>query len=387
MAVKLRLRRMGRKKLPVFSLVATDGRSPRDGRYIEDLGRYEPLSEPAMVDFNQDRVLYWLQEGAQPSYTVRNLLSDEGIMLRLHMLRKGKEEEEIEQAVSEFLAHRASKVATKKSKAEIREERLAAERAAAEEKAKEIAAAKAAREAELEAQRQEAEAEERAARQAEEEGGDDAEAATEEAAEQVEESAPEAEAAEVESEKSAEEAPAEQPEVETEASEEAAEEPTEEPEAEAAEETPDTSSKEAQETPAEGEEKAEEAREAIAAAEEVDPERVEETEAAAAEMVEEGAPVDTEAAEEPAAEASTEPDDLTKVRGIGPKFSELLNQNDITTYDQLAKLELEALRAIVNESGISASQANEESWAKQAEFLAAGDKEGLKTYIEELKSA
>ena len=87
MSVKLRLRRLGRKKLPIYSLVAADARSPRDGRFIEDLGRYEPLNEPVSVRLNEDRILYWLREGAQPSHTVRNLLSEQGVMLRLHLLR------------------------------------------------------------------------------------------------------------------------------------------------------------------------------------------------------------------------------------------------------------------------------------------------------------
>ena len=86
-------------------------------------------------------------------------------------------------------------------------------------------------------------------------------------------------------------------------------------------------------------------------------------------------------------EASTEPDKLTKLRGIGPKFSALLNEHDITTFAQLAALELTSLRTIVSESGISASSATEESWARQAGFAAAGDWDGLKAYIEELKKA
>src|SRR5690554_4887014 len=106
MAVKLRMRRLGRKKRPIFALVAADSRSPRDGRFIEDLGRYEPINEPAQVSLKEDRILYWLQQGAQPSHTVRNLLSKQGVMLQLHLLRKGKSEEEIQQAVSEFLAAR-----------------------------------------------------------------------------------------------------------------------------------------------------------------------------------------------------------------------------------------------------------------------------------------
>ncbi|MGA1494772.1 MAG: 30S ribosomal protein S16, partial [Rhodothermales bacterium] len=89
MSVKLRLRRMGRKKRPVFAIVAADSRFPRDGRYIEDLGRYNPLDEPATLTLNPERCIYWLENGAQPSDTVRSLLSREGVMLALHMRRKG----------------------------------------------------------------------------------------------------------------------------------------------------------------------------------------------------------------------------------------------------------------------------------------------------------
>ena len=108
MAVKIRLRRMGRKKLPIWAVVAADVRSPRDGRYIEDLGRYFPLEEPARVTLKDERVLYWLKVGAQPTETVRSLLSKEGLLLNLHMQRKGRSEEEISEAVQ---AHRERHIA------------------------------------------------------------------------------------------------------------------------------------------------------------------------------------------------------------------------------------------------------------------------------------
>ncbi|MFT5145235.1 MAG: small subunit ribosomal protein S16 [Thalassolituus oleivorans] len=107
--VKLRLRRMGRRKRPLYAIVAADARSPRDGRFIEDLGRYDALQEPATLTVNQDRVLYWLLEGAQPSDTVRSLLSRDGIMLALHMHRKGAEAEAIDAAVEEHRTRLAAK--------------------------------------------------------------------------------------------------------------------------------------------------------------------------------------------------------------------------------------------------------------------------------------
>ena len=74
MAVKLRLTRVGSKKNPIYRVVAADSRSPRDGRFIEIVGRYNPQTEPSTIDFDEDRVKEWLSKGAQPSNTVSRLL-------------------------------------------------------------------------------------------------------------------------------------------------------------------------------------------------------------------------------------------------------------------------------------------------------------------------
>ncbi len=102
MSVKLRLRRIGRKKIPVYSIVATDSRNARDGRYIEDLGRYFPLREPAEVRLDEERALYWLDNGAQPSDTVRSILYRRGLMLQNHLKQKGEPADVIEEKVAEF---------------------------------------------------------------------------------------------------------------------------------------------------------------------------------------------------------------------------------------------------------------------------------------------
>ncbi len=102
MSVKLRLRRIGRKKVPVYSIVAADQRNARDGRYIEDIGRYFPLREPAEVRLEEDRALYWLENGAQPSDTVRSILRRRGLLLHHHLKKKGESPGEIESAVEEF---------------------------------------------------------------------------------------------------------------------------------------------------------------------------------------------------------------------------------------------------------------------------------------------
>jgi small subunit ribosomal protein S16 len=78
MAVKLRLMRMGKKKQPVYRVVAADSRSPRDGRFIEILGTYEPRAEPSRVVIDNDRAVHWLRSGAQPTDTVARLLTQSG---------------------------------------------------------------------------------------------------------------------------------------------------------------------------------------------------------------------------------------------------------------------------------------------------------------------
>ncbi|HEU4865312.1 MAG TPA: 30S ribosomal protein S16 [Actinomycetota bacterium] len=79
MAVRIRLKRLGAKKRPVYRVVVADQRSPRDGRFIENIGTYRPLEDPSGIDIDQERALYWLGVGAQPSNTVRVLMTKVGI--------------------------------------------------------------------------------------------------------------------------------------------------------------------------------------------------------------------------------------------------------------------------------------------------------------------
>ena len=90
MAVKIRLKRMGAKKSPFYRIVVADSRSPRDGRYIEVVGTYNPVVQPAEVKIDEELALKWLQNGAKPSDTVRNLFSNEGIMEKFHNAKLGK---------------------------------------------------------------------------------------------------------------------------------------------------------------------------------------------------------------------------------------------------------------------------------------------------------
>lgn len=100
--VKLRLRRIGRKKLPLYKIVAADSRSPRDGRFIEAVGNYDPKHNPPTIDVKEERVLHWLKSGAKPTDTVKNLLSSKGIMLKHHLIKKGADEQKINEEVSKW---------------------------------------------------------------------------------------------------------------------------------------------------------------------------------------------------------------------------------------------------------------------------------------------
>ncbi|MCX7834253.1 MAG: 30S ribosomal protein S16 [Ignavibacteria bacterium] len=100
--VKIRLKRTGKKKKPVYKIVAADSRSPRDGRNIEELGYYDPNFDPIKFSIKIERLKYWLNNGAVPTETVNSLLKREGIKYRLYLERKGKTEEEIKDALQKF---------------------------------------------------------------------------------------------------------------------------------------------------------------------------------------------------------------------------------------------------------------------------------------------
>ena len=155
---------MGRKKKPIWAVVAADSRAPRDGRFIEDLGRYYPLEEPARVELKDDRIKHWLKVGAQPTDTVRSLLSQQGVLLGLHMEYKGAEPDAIAEAVAVHRQYRQDKLeaSAKVTASELRQQALDAEEKVAAkreaellEKRKKVAAAA----AEAKARKQEAVAE------------------------------------------------------------------------------------------------------------------------------------------------------------------------------------------------------------------------------------
>ena len=90
MSVKIRLKRMGSKKRPFYRIVVADSRSPRDGRFIETVGTYNPLTEPEQETLKEEAIMNWLSNGAQPSDTVRNILSKQGVMKKFHEAKFSK---------------------------------------------------------------------------------------------------------------------------------------------------------------------------------------------------------------------------------------------------------------------------------------------------------
>ena len=90
MPVKIRLQRHGRKGYAYYHIVISDSKAPRDGKFIERIGSYNPNTNPATIDLKFERALYWLQTGAQPTDTTRNILSNEGVMLKKHLLEGAK---------------------------------------------------------------------------------------------------------------------------------------------------------------------------------------------------------------------------------------------------------------------------------------------------------
>jgi small subunit ribosomal protein S16 len=87
MAVRIRLQRMGRKQRPFYQIVVADSRSPRDGRFVEQLGSYNPMTKPATIDIDRDKAFEWVMKGAQPSDTVRAILRFKGIYYKKHLMR------------------------------------------------------------------------------------------------------------------------------------------------------------------------------------------------------------------------------------------------------------------------------------------------------------
>ena len=102
MAVKLRLKRIGRRKRPFYRVVAIDGKTRRDGLEIERLGWFDPLCKDTAFKLHEDRIIHWLNKVAQPSETVENILREIGLKYKMHLMHEGKTEEEVLEAITNF---------------------------------------------------------------------------------------------------------------------------------------------------------------------------------------------------------------------------------------------------------------------------------------------
>ena len=135
MAVKIRLKRLGRRNRPFYRIVAIDSRTRRDGPEIERLGWFDPLKTDVAVDLDEDRIIHWLQKGAQPSETVRNILSSIGLQNKMHLIRECKSEEEIASALTEWQLRQEEIRVRKEDKKKAKKKVAAAKTQATEETA------------------------------------------------------------------------------------------------------------------------------------------------------------------------------------------------------------------------------------------------------------
>lgn len=234
MPVKMRLQRFGKKGAPFYHIVIADGRAPRDGKFIEKIGTYDPTRVPAEINLNFDAALQWLHNGAQPSDTVRAILSYKGVMYKKHLeggVKKGAfTEEEAEKRFQAWMKDKEARIEAKSKgiqdkKAEDKAARMEAETKVKETRAAELAKRKA---AEIEAQVAEAKEAAGETEEAVEEAAPEvaAEAATEEVVAEETAEAPKAEEATPEVKEEVPEAKEEA--AAPEAKEEAAEAPAEE---------------------------------------------------------------------------------------------------------------------------------------------------------------
>lgn len=153
MPARIRLQRHGKKNQPFYHIVVADGRAPRDGRFIEKLGTYNPMTNPASIDINVEKACEWLKNGAQPSDTARRILSYKGVLLRRHLqigVEKGAiSQEQADVKFQQWLDAKQNKIAGAKSTMEAEKRnaakaRLEGEKKANEAKAQAVAAKRAA---------------------------------------------------------------------------------------------------------------------------------------------------------------------------------------------------------------------------------------------------
>ena len=204
MSVKLRLKRMGSKKRPFYRIVAADSRRARDGRFIESIGYYNPVANPAVVHVDEALAFKWFDRGAQPSTSTASLLKQIGTLQKWNLMKQGLEGEALEKKMESIMAQRTATAATREAKkkgevskkaaakAEAEAEKAAEEKATEEKATEEKAAAaeapaeeKPAEEAKAEAPAEEAAAEEKPAEEAKAEAPADEAPAEEKPAEEA----------------------------------------------------------------------------------------------------------------------------------------------------------------------------------------------------------
>ncbi|MCK9617451.1 MAG: 30S ribosomal protein S16 [Lentimicrobiaceae bacterium] len=178
MPTKIRLQRFGKKGMPFFHIVIADGRAPRDGKFIEKIGSYNPIAKPAEVQIDFEKAIQWIRTGAQPTETVRTILSQKGVLLKVH-LQKGVEkgamtQEQADVRFKEWVADKESKLISKAKENELKtkeekKKRFEAEAKINEAKAQAIAKKYAAKAAAEKAEKEEASATEEVAPAANEE--------------------------------------------------------------------------------------------------------------------------------------------------------------------------------------------------------------------------
>src|SRR5690349_2169314 len=153
MAVKIRLARRGRKKLARFDVVVTDARAPRDGRFIEKIGTYNPLTNPATIELNDDKAFEWLMKGAQPSEVVKAMLSYRGIMMKKHLqigvIKGAINQETADKKLADWKQSKESKIQSKRDNLAKSKQDAAKARRDAETKVREARAEAIRKEAEV----------------------------------------------------------------------------------------------------------------------------------------------------------------------------------------------------------------------------------------------
>ncbi|HKK67547.1 MAG TPA: 30S ribosomal protein S16 [Bacteroidales bacterium] len=204
MPVKIRLARHGRKRIPYYHIVVADSRTPRDGKNIERIGTFNPSNQPATVELDFDKALYWVQKGAQPSDTCRSILSENGVLMKKHLLegvRKGAfDESEAERRFESWMKDKELKKKAENDKLSEAKSSAEKERLEAEKKVREAkeAVIKERLEKELAAKK---EAEEKAKAEAEAEAAETEESSEGEKAEEPEAKTEEPKAEETEAKK------------------------------------------------------------------------------------------------------------------------------------------------------------------------------------------